>query len=305
MHAAVRRLVVGGLVLSLGTACSGSVDDPVSAASEAARIFDTPVEGAESSLVDWIALRWHIEGLGGSNADIIDYLDSEGRSDERTLRLPTGDSAEISEFAQWFDNSFLGAEAAESTELVQRSRVMAAETRAGADALVGYCAESPDWCTTDIEASDPMEAYEAVARRVQRVDFHSSAPVDWFLMDELLRTLPRDDERLAYLESEGRLSADGGLDYPTDGESIVEFSDYAGWFDVTFFGGIGDLGNDELVAGDLDGDAEVDDFERSMFALNEEVGGVGQSSLIVAAQIVDACERDKSLCEFFLNQPAE
>ncbi len=105
-----------------------------------------------------------------------------------------------------------------------------------------------------------------------RVDFHSSASFDWNVADLMLRDPAI---QAAYAEGltllDGSLSADGGLSLPSADATDVERSDYAEWFDETFYAADSDLADPTNVLGDLDGDGRLSAAERSLAQLGREI----------------------------------
>ena len=137
--------------------------------------------------------------------------------------------------------------------------------------------------------STPREAVLSFTR----VDFHSSAAIDWNVADMLLAD-PDVQERyrdgLALIASER--SSSGGLLLPPPDASDVERSDYAEWFDATFYAGVRDHADPTEVPGDLDGDSRLSAAELELLRLGREVS---DATVLARGLLNDAAETATAL----------
>ena len=105
-----------------------------------------------------------------------------------------------------------------------------------------------------------------------RTDFHSSGPVDWTVASTLLAD-PDTQEKYpdAVRLLAGHLDTNNALQLPAPNASLVEESDYAEWFDNTFYGGVRDFTDADEVAGDLNEDGRLDAAEIQLKELGRDI----------------------------------
>ncbi|NND03613.1 MAG: hypothetical protein HKN91_12580 [Acidimicrobiia bacterium] len=104
-----------------------------------------------------------------------------------------------------------------------------------------------------------------------RVDFHSSGPLDWTVASALIADPDtRAEFPLAIELLKDHLTTDHTLNLPPAGASRVEESDYAEWFDQTFYGSVPQDGRNHMP-GDISGDGSLSDAELELNRLGTQI----------------------------------